>query len=114
MVAAFYQFVPLPDFEALHGPMQQRCEGLGLLGTILLAEEGINGTISGPEPSVRRFFERLKKDARFSSLRHKTSWVSEAPFYRMKIRLKKEIVSMGVGGIDPSRRAGEYVPPEDW
>ena len=114
MVAAFYQFVPLPDFEALRGPMQQRCEDLGLLGTILLAEEGINGTVSGPETSVLRFFERLKTDARFMELRHKTSWVTEAPFYRMKIRLKKEIVSMGVDGIDPNRQAGEYVPPEEW
>ena len=114
MVAAFYKFVPLPDFEDLRGPLQLRCGNLGLLGTILLAEEGINGTVSGPETSVLRFFESLNADARFTDLHYKSSRVKEAPFYRMKIRLKKEIVSMGVDGIDPNRQVGEYVPPEQW
>ncbi len=114
MVAAFYKFVPLSDFEDLRGPLQRRCASLGLLGTILLAAEGINGTVSGSETSVLRFFERLKMDARFRDLHYKSSWVKDAPFYRMKVRLKKEIVSMGVDGIDPNRQVGEYVPPEGW
>ncbi len=114
MVAAFYKFVPLADFEDLRGPLQRRCAGLGLLGTILLAAEGINGMVSGSETSVLRFFERLKMDARFRDLHYKSSWVKDAPFYRMKVRLKKEIVSMGVDGIDPNRQVGEYVPPQEW
>lgn len=114
LVAAFYKFVALPDYKALRGPLTQRCEDLGLLGTILLAEEGINGTICGREQSVRRLFERLAGDSRFADLRYKESWSQDMPFYRMKVRLKKEIVSMGVAGIDPTSKVGEYVSPEDW
>lgn len=114
LVAAFYRFVALPDYRELRAPLAQRCEDLGLLGTILLAEEGINGTISGREKNVRRFFERLGQDARFDSLSFKESWSEDEPFYRMRVRLKKEIVSMGVDGIDPTTNVGEYVAPEDW
>lgn len=114
LVAAFYRFVPLPDFRALRGPLQQRCAELGLLGTILLAEEGINGTVAGPEAGVRAMMSELRADARFADLEFKLSRAREEPFYRMKVRLKKEIVSLGVGGIDPRREVGEYVPPRHW
>jgi len=114
LVAAFYKFVQLPDCAELRPRLQQRCEDLGLLGTILLAEEGINGTISGREKSVRRLFERLREDERFQDLHYKESWADEQPFYRMKVRLKKEIVSLGVEGVDPGRVVGEYVSPQDW
>lgn len=114
MVAAFYKFVSLPGYRELRDPLQRRCTDLGLLGTILLAEEGINGTVSGSEKSVLRLFEHLRAEPRLDDLRYKTSWVSEQPFYRMKVRLKKEIVSLGVAGIDPNRDVGEYVPPEQW
>jgi len=114
LVAAFYKFVELTDCAALRGPLQQRCEDLGLLGTILLATEGINGTISGAPEKVRRLFERLREDPRFEDLHYKESWAAEQPFYRMKVRLKKEIVSLGVAGVDPRRKVGQYVAPEDW
>lgn len=114
LVAAFYRFVPLPDFRALRGPLQQRCAELGLLGTILLAEEGINGTVAGPEAGVRAMMSELRADARFADLRFKLSRAREVPFYRMKVRLKKEIVSLGVDGIDPRHEVGEYVPPRQW
>lgn len=114
LVAAFYRFVSLPDFEDLRGPLRQRCEDLGLMGTILLAQEGINGTISGREKPLRRFFGRLAEDSRFAGLTFKESWSDEMPFYRMRVRLKKEIVTMGVPGIDPNDKVGEYVAPEDW
>lgn len=114
MIAAFYKFIPLADYTEMRGPLQQRCEDLGLLGTILLANEGINGTVSGPERAVLRLFERLRADPRLSNLHYKTSWADEQPFYRMKVRLKKEIVSLGVEGIDPNRMVGEYVAPGDW
>ena len=114
LVAAFYKFVALPDYRAVRESLQRRCEELGLLGSILLAEEGINGTISGPETGVRRLFEELKTDTRFQDLHYKESWADEQPFYRMKVRLKKEIVSLGVEGVDPNQAVGEYVAPEDW
>jgi UPF0176 protein len=114
LVAAFYKFVELADCADLRGPLQQRCEDLGLLGTILLANEGINGTISGKPGKVRRLFERLREDPRFTDLHYKESWAAEQPFYRMKVRLKKEIVSLGVAGVDPRSKVGEYVAPEDW
>ncbi len=114
LVAAFYKFVELPDCAELRGPLQQRCEDLGLLGTILLAQEGINGTISGKPEKVRRLFERLREDPRFADLHYKESWAAEQPFYRMKVRLKKEIVTLGVPGVDPRRKVGQYVAPEDW
>lgn len=114
LVAAFYRFVPLPDYRALREPLQQRCADLGLLGTILLAGEGINGTVSGPEPAVRKLMARLRDDARFADMVFKLSWAHEPPFHRMKVRLKKEIVSLGVPGVDPLRAVGEYVRPEAW
>jgi UPF0176 protein len=114
LVAAFYKFVALPDFRSIRESLQRRCEELDLLGSILLAEEGINGTISGPEPGVRQLFDELRADERFQSLHYKESWAAEQPFYRMKVRLKKEIVSLGVDGVDPNETVGEYVAPEDW
>lgn len=114
LVAAFYHFARLENAEAMRGPLLQRCEDLGLLGTILLAAEGINGTVAGPEQGVRRLLERLRGDSRLEGLRAKFSWADEAPFYRMKVRLKKEIVSLGVPGIDPLAAVGEYVDPSEW
>ena len=114
LVAAFYRFVDLPEYRDLRGPLLQRCEGLELVGTILLASEGINGTVAGREDRVRRLFEHFAEDPRFAGLSWKESWCAQPPFYRMKVRLKKEIVSLGISGIDPARRTGEYVAPEHW
>ena len=114
LVAAFYKFVALPDFRSLRDHLQQRCEALGLLGSILLAEEGINGTISGTDQDVHRLFEELRSDLRLQDLHYKESRAREQPFYRMKVRLKKEIVSLGIEGVDPTRVVGEYVSPQDW
>jgi len=114
LVAAFYKFVPLPDYRDLQPVLQLRCEKLGLLGTILLAEEGINGTISGSEKSIQQLFEQLRKDQRLQDIHYKESWAAGQIFHRMKVRLKKEIVSLGVEGIDPNQTVGEYVKPENW
>ena len=114
LVAAFYKFVDLPDYRELRGPLQRRCIDLGLLGTILLAEEGLNGTVAGPEKGVKRLVDRLRQDPRLADLKFKLSWAREIPFYRMKVRLKQEIVSLGVSGIDPVNEVGEYVAPEKW
>ena len=114
LVAAFYRFVALPDYRDIRDALQNRCEELGMLGSILLAEEGINGTISGLEDDVRRLFRELGEDERFRDLHFKESWADEQPFHRMKVRLKKEIVSLGVEGVDPNNAVGEYVSPEKW
>lgn len=114
LVAAFYKFVSLPDFRSLRETLQQQCEKLELLGSILLAEEGINGTVSGTDQNVRQLFAELRQDARLKDLHYKESRANERPFYRMKVRLKKEIVSLGVEGVDPNRAVGEYVAPKDW
>ena len=114
LVAAFYKFTELRDFRDLRDSLQQRCEELGLLGSILLAREGINGTVSGTDANVDALFETLRSDPRLQDLHYKESRASEQPFYRMKVRLKKEIVSLGVAGVDPNSLVGEYVSPQDW
>jgi UPF0176 protein len=114
MVAAFYQFASLDNFAELRVPLQHVCEELGLMGTILLAHEGINGTVAGSEQGITGLFSHLRQDPRIAALQHKVSWTDEQPFHRMKIKLKKEIVTMGVENIDPNRTVGSYVNPGDW
>jgi UPF0176 protein len=114
LVAALYKFVTLPDFEDLQAPLLDACNRGGVKGTLLLASEGINGTIAGPAQSVRAVRDFVLKDARFEALSYKESRADEMPFYRMKVRLKKEIVTMGVPGTEPNKIVGTYVKPEDW
>jgi UPF0176 protein len=114
LTAAFYKFVELPDFAELKAPLLACCEANGVKGTILLAAEGINSTIAGPAAGVHAVLAYLRCDPRLADLQHKEAWSSRAPFYRMKVRLKREIVTLGVPGINPTRMAGVYVKPEDW
>ncbi|WP_020210304.1 rhodanese-related sulfurtransferase [Gilvimarinus chinensis] len=114
VVAALYKFVLLPDYKELRQPLLSECERLGLKGTLLLAAEGINGTISGTRAGIDGLLSYLKKDERFADLEHKESLHQDKPFYRMKVKLKKEIVTMGVEGIDPKQIVGTYVKPKDW
>ena len=114
LVAAFYHFADLADFETLQGPLLETCERQGILGMILLAHEGINGTVSGSEIGVRSLLAELRSDPRLANLEHKEAWSNDPPFRVMKVRLKQEIVSMGVDGIAPPKQAGQYVSPEDW
>ena len=114
LVAALYKFVPLPDFEALRAPLREVCEQSGVLGTLLLASEGLNGTIAGPPEGVRSVLAWLRADARFSDLEHKESWADGPPFAALKVRLKKEIVTLRQPGIDPLAEVGTYVPPAEW
>lgn len=90
------------------------CLNQGIKGTLLLAEEGINGTVAGSRAAIDALIAQLKSDARLADLEHKESVADEMPFYRMKVRLKKEIVTLGVPGINPNNRVGTYVAPEDW
>ena len=114
VVAAVYKFVKLPDCAAMREPLLARCDALGITGTLLLAEEGINGTIAGTRSGIDKILEYLRSDPRLADLEHKESAAQQPPFYRMKVKLKKEIVTMGVPGIDPTEQAGQYVKPENW
>jgi UPF0176 protein len=114
LVAALYKFVDLPDFRTLKDPLLERCEQHGVKGTLLLAEEGINGTIAGSHDGVHAILAYLRSDPRLADLTHKESSAKKLPFYRMKVRLKREIVTLGVPDINPSRMAGTYVKPTDW
>lgn len=114
LIAALYHFVSLPDFRDLRDPLLAFCEKQGVTGTLLLAHEGINGTIAGPESGVRAVLDNLRSDSRLAKLAHKESWADERPFYRMKVKLKREIVTMGVEDIDPTTIVGDYVKPGDW
>lgn len=113
-VAALYHFTRLSDYEALRPSLQGMCELLSIKGTILLAREGINGTVAGSRDAINELMIYLKADPRLSGLDYKLSHSSECPFYRMKVRLKKEIVTLGVDGIDPTVTVGTYVDPQDW
>jgi len=114
VVAALYKFVTLKDFAALRQPMLAAMKAHGVKGTLLLANEGINGTISGRREAIDGFLAELKSDARFADLDHKESFCEEDPFYRSKVKLKKEIVTIGIGGVDPNKQAGTYVDAKDW
>jgi UPF0176 protein len=114
LTAAFYKFVELHDFKQLKGPLLAYCEARQIKGSVLLAEEGVNGTIAGEPESVRAVLAYLRRDARLTDLVHKESFADEMPFYRMKVRLKREIVTLGVPGVSPTKMAGTYLKPEEW
>jgi len=113
-VCALYHFVRLNDYETLREPLLQQMLNNNVKGTILLANEGINGTIAGSPEGIANVLDWLKSDKRLTALDYKLSFDDEIPFYRAKVKLKKEIVTMGVEGIDPKRKVGTHVKPEDW
>lgn len=114
VVAALYRFVTLDDHAELREPLLDICSRYGVKGTLLLAGEGINGTIAGSREGIDAVLDYLRADPRLAAVEHKESLDSAMPFYRMKVKLKKEIVTMGVEGIDPNRVVGTYVKPTDW
>jgi len=117
-VAAFYQFITLPDFRALRAPLHAFGASLGLKGSVLLAREGINGTLAGSAQAIGQLVEKLQRGALFAGrldkLELKFSESIEMPFRRLKVRLKKEIVTLGDACADPTRQVGIYVAPADW
>ena len=114
VVCALYHFVILEDFEALRDPLNQVMEDNEVRGTLLLAREGINGTISGTRKGVDAVLIWLRSDPRLAKVDTKESFDDEIPFYRTRVKLKKEIVTMGIETIDPKEIVGTYVKPEDW
>jgi UPF0176 protein len=114
LVAAFYKFVDLPDYAARKAPLLALCEQHAVTGLILLAQEGINSTLAGPPAGVQAVLDFLRQDPLLRDMQHKESWTHKLPFYRMKVRLKKEIVTMQVPGVSPTKAAGTYVKASDW
>ena len=114
LTAAFYKFVALTNLAPRKEALLALCAQHQIKGTILLAPEGINSTIAGPPDGVRALLAYLRDDPLLTDLQHKESWAEAAPFRRMKVHLKREIVTMGVPSVDPTRLVGTYVKPEDW
>lgn len=114
VVAALYKFVPLTDVGILKPKLLSVMENSGIRGTILLAREGINGTVAGSRSAIDSLLDWLRSDERFADLIHKESFTDTMPFLRTKVRLKKEIVTMGISEVDPTTIVGTYVDPRDW
>lgn len=114
LVAALYKFVTLDDCAALQSKLQALCDQHEVKGTLLLANEGINGALAGTRAGIDAVLAFLRSDTRFADLAHKESFANTMPFHRMKVRLKREIVTLGLPGIDPNNMAGAYVRPEHW
>ncbi|WP_417599214.1 rhodanese-related sulfurtransferase [Pararhodobacter oceanensis] len=114
IVAALYHFTRFPDPAALRGPLLELCETQGVKGSLLLAQEGINGTIAGPRAGIDAVLAHIKTLQGCADLEWKEAESAEMPFGRMKVRLKREIVTMGQPDVDPLARTGHYVAPEAW
>ena len=113
-ICALYKFTRLDDFEEIQGPLKLFLYSLNIRGTLLLAREGVNGTIAGDNDSIMKSLDYLQKDKRLVGLEYKFSYSEKPPFKRLKVKLKKEIVTLGVSNIDPTFSSGTYVKPADW
>ncbi|NET02279.1 MAG: rhodanese-related sulfurtransferase [Sphaerospermopsis sp. SIO1G1] len=114
VVAALYKFVSLPDYQKLQVPLLDFCQQQGIKGTILLAAEGVNGTIAGSRRGIDQVLGFLRHDPRLANLEAKESYTDTPPFEKMKVRLKKEIVTLGIPEVDPNEKVGNYVDPQAW
>jgi UPF0176 protein len=114
VIAAFYKFVSLNDYQNRRQPLLNLCQQYNIKGTILLAAEGINGTIAGTRSSIDTILAALRSDPCFADLEHKESTATKSPFDRLKVRLKREIVTFGIPTVNPSNLVGTYVKPQDW
>ncbi|SON52006.1 rhodanese-related sulfurtransferase [Vibrio tapetis] len=114
VVCALYKFVKLEDYQDIRLPLTDLLEDLAIKGTLLLASEGINGTVAGSRDSIDKLLAWFKQDARLADVVYKESFNEQQPFNRTKVKLKKEIVTMGVEGIDPRHVVGTYVKPDQW
>mgnify|MGYP000211519141 CR=1 FL=1 len=113
-ICALYKFVRLENHRELQAPLLAKMKSLEVKGTLLLAAEGINGTIAGTRSAIEQVLVFLAKNESLADISHKESYADENPFHRTKVKLKKEIVTMGIEGIDPNQVVGTYVKPKDW
>ena len=109
-----YKFAPLSGLPALQRALQEICDKNEICGTLLIAPEGINGTIAGSRAGIDKVLHAIRRYKGLRDLDHKESTAAAQPFYRMKVRIKKEIVTMGVAGVDPNEMVGEYLSPAEW
>ncbi len=114
VVAALYQFVALPDCQPLRDALQALCEEHAIRGTLLLASEGINGTVAGSRDAIDALRNFLRADGRFNQLEYKEALHDQSPFLRLKVKVKKEIVTMGMAEVDPRQMVGRYADVETW
>lgn len=114
VIAAFYKFVQLDDFEALREPFLRKMQHLGLRGTLILAQEGINGSFAGSRQQVSDYYQFLFSDSRFKDLQFRETFDDKNPFEKAKVKLRKEIVTMGIKEVDPHALVGEYLSPDEW
>ena len=114
VICALYKFVTLNNYRAIQEPLLSLMLEHGIKGTILLAQEGINGTVAADRNNMDHLLAFLKSDARLADLSYKESYTNQPPFLRSRVKLKKEIVTMGIEGIDPKRVVGTYIKPTDW
>ncbi len=114
VVAALYKFVSLTDLPNWQENLRVLCEKVGVKGTLLVAEEGLNGTIAGSREGIDAVLTGLRAHPEFADLEHKESFAETNPFIKLKVKIKAEIVPLGVPGIDPNRLTGTYVDPENW
>ena len=113
-ICALYKFTRLDDFETIQKPLKKFMELLDVRGTLLLAREGINGTIAGEKINIEKVLGYLQSDKRLADIDYKYSYSVKPPFKRLKVKLKKEIVTLGISDIDPTHSSGTYVKPSDW
>jgi UPF0176 protein len=113
-VAALYRFAEVRDCASVRDRLHAVCEAGGVRGTLLVAREGLNGTIAGPEASIEAVLAAIRQLPGFAELELKYAWTDEMPFHRLKVRIKREIVTMGQPDLDPARDAGTYVSPDEW
>ena len=113
-ICALYKFSRLDDFDKMQRPLRDFMDSLNVRGTLLLAREGINGTISGTDSAIDKILDYLNADKRLSNLEYKLSYSETVPFKRLKVKLKKEIVTLGMVDIDPTYSVGTYVKARDW
>lgn len=114
IVAALYHFTRFDDPDGLRAPLRAVCDAGGVRGSLLIASEGINGTIAGPRAGIDAVLDHIRALPGCGDLEWKESTAQDMPFARMKVRLKKEIVTMGQPGVDPTANVGHYVDPADW
>ncbi len=114
VVAALYKFVDFKRFKNFRVPLLRECNRNGIKGTLLIAHEGINGTIAGTREGIDNVLAFLRAQPEFNDLEHKESPANKMPFLRMKVRLKKEIVTIGIPNVSPTKKVGTYVTPEEW
>lgn len=114
VIASFYKFIPLADFETMREPILEKMRESGIKGTIILAHEGVNGGFAGTREQMDVFYQFMNSDLRFDTLKFKETFDDQNPFEKAKVKLRKEIVTMGVKDVDPAQNPGTYLDPEQW